>query len=456
MINRQLEINVNNERILERLAENLNIDFISDGSNLKKIADTYSAENLNFATSVDDAIANGFLNTMSSEFLELFGRQYSIYRKNYNNISVYAYQGVITLSVNKTEAMLSEIPSTSVLFRKGDLIYSDDNVVIESLDRVTISNINDEIDISARISLALDLDNYIIQEGSEFVITSSNSELVSYFPTFNMKFKRPVGLAVLQESEEDYRLRLYEATYLANNGANSLVASITKEVPFISFLEVDDYKNGRGIKAIYPYTQELIESGYDDFIDTMIIPLVETNLRGKILNGQLIEVLKPESLLLNIELSFKKDTYITENYLENLRITFNNFFSTYKQINREVLEDFIKTEIGINSEYISNVNFVFTSPYVSEETFTLVSQSEDIIIPKGRFLYLFITVPNFSLDDRNGLDYMECSEILKYLGCDDAMQFDGGHSTGMIFNGKHVDKPTLQRKVPTAIGFVCE
>ena len=388
MINRQLEINVNNERILERLAENLNIDFISDGSNLKKIADTYSAENLNFATSVDDAIANGFLNTMSSEFLELFGRQYSIYRKNYNNISVYAYQGVITLSVNKTEAMLSEIPSTSVLFRKGDLIYSDDNVVIESLDRVTISNINDEIDISARISLALDLDNYIIQEGSEFVITSSNSELVSYFPTFNMKFKRPVGLAVLQESEEDYRLRLYEATYLANNGANSLVASITKEVPFISFLEVDDYKNGRGIKAIYPYTQELIESGYDDFIDTMIIPLVETNLRGKILNGQLIEVLKPESLLLNIELSFKKDTYITENYLENLRITFNNFFSTYKQINREVLEDFIKTEIGINSEYISNVNFVFTSPYVSEETFTLVSQSEDIIIPKGRFLYL--------------------------------------------------------------------
>lgn len=388
MINRQLEINVNNERILERLAENLNIDFISDGSNLKKIADTYSAENLNFATSVDDAIANGFLNTMSSEFLELFGRQYSIYRKNYNNISVYAYQGVITLSVNKTEAMLSEMPSTSVLFRKGDLIYSDDNIVIESLDRVTISNINDEIDISARISLALDLDNYIIQEGSEFVITSSNSELVSYFPTFNMKFKRPVGLAVLQESEEDYRLRLYEATYLANNGANSLVASITKEVPFISFLEVDDYKNGRGIKAIYPYTQELIESGYDDFIDTMIIPLVETNLRGKILNGQLIEVLKPESLLLNIELSFKKDTYITENYLENLRITFNNFFSTYKQINREVLEDFIKTEIGINSEYISNVNFVFTSPYVSEETFTLVSQSEDIIIPKGRFLYL--------------------------------------------------------------------
>ena len=66
------------------------------------------------------------------------------------------------------------------------------------------------------------------------------------------------------------------------------------------------------------------------------------------------------------------------------------------------------------------------------------------------------TVPNFSLDDRNGLDYVECSEILKYLGCDDAMQFDGGHSTGMIFNGKHVDKPTLQRKVPTAIGFVCE
>lgn len=75
---------------------------------------------------------------------------------------------------------------------------------------------------------------------------------------------------------------------------------------------------------------------------------------------------------------------------------------------------------------------------------------------EGRFLYLFITVPNFSLDDRNGLDYVECSQILRFLGCDDAMQFDGGHSTGMIFDNKHVDKPTLQRKVPTAIGFVLE
>lgn len=388
MINRQLEINVNNERILERLAENLNIDFISDGSNLKKMADTYSSENINFATSVDDAIANGFLATMSSEFLDLFGRQYNIYRKNYNNISVYSNQEAITLSVNKNEAMLAEIPATSVVYKKGDLIYSDDNIIIESLETVVVSSINDNIDLSVRISLALDLDSYIIQEGSEFVVTSTNSDLVSYFPAFTLKFKRPVGLALLQETEEDYRLRLYEATYLANNGANSLVASITKEVPFITYLEVDNYKNGRGIKTIYPYTQELIDSGYDDFIDTIIVPLVETNLRGKVLNGQLIEILKPEALLLNIEIKFKNEMNITENYLENLRVTFNSFFSTYKEINRQVLEDFIKTEIGLNSEYISNISFVFTSPYVSEETFTLTSESNDIVIPKGRFLHL--------------------------------------------------------------------
>lgn len=388
MINKQLEINVNNERILERLAENLNIDFISDGSNLKKIADTYSAENLNFSTSVDDAIANGFLNTMSSEFLELFGRQYNIYRKNYNNISIYTYQEAITISVNKVEAMLTEVPKVSVVFKKGDLIYSDDNIIIESLDTVTIDNINNIINISARISLALDLDSYTIQEGSEFIVTSTNSELVSFFPTFTLKFKRPVGLAVLQESEEDYRLRIYEATYIANNGANSLVSAITKEVPFISYLEVDDYKNGRGIKVIYPYTQELIDSGYDNYIESMIIPLIETNLRGKILNGQLIEVLKPEALLLNIDISFKNDIQITNTYLENLRISFNNFFSTYKEISRQVLEDFIKSEIGINSEYISNILFKFTSPYVSEETFTLATDNNSIVIPKGRFLYL--------------------------------------------------------------------
>lgn len=388
MINRQLEINVNNERILERLAENLNIDFITDGSNLKKIADTYSAENLNYATSVDDAIANGFLLTMSSEFLEMFGRQYNIYRKNYNNISVYDYQEAVQLSVNKDDAMIAELNSSIIVYKKGDLIYSDDNIIIESINTVRFSDISEFKDISVKISLSYSLDSYTIQEGSEFSVTSSNQDVMTLLPSFRLVFKRPVGLATLQESEEDYKLRVYEATYLANNGANSLVSAITKEVPFIHFIETDDYTNGRGIKTLYPYTQVLIDSGSDLYLDNLIIPLVETNLRGKVLNGSLIEVLKPEALLLNVSIEFSNIYTVTDTRLENIRLAFNRFFSTYKKINREVLEDFIKTELGVNELYIAGLTFTFTSPYVSEETFKLTDNYSDITIPKGRFLYL--------------------------------------------------------------------
>lgn len=388
MINKQLETNVNNERLLERLAKNLNIDFITDGSNLKKLADGYSAENLNYATNVDDAIANGFLSTMSSEFLELFGRQYNVYRKNYSNINIYDYQEAITLTVNKEDAMITEINEPFTVYKKGHTIFSDDNVTIQSLNDVVINDINEVITLSVKITLAFSLQQYTIQEGSEFTVSTSNSVLLNLLPTFTLKFLRPVGLALVQEFEEDYRLRLYEATYLANNGANSLVASITKEVPFVTYIETDDYKDGRAIKILYPYTQVLIDEGSDDFLDNLVLPLIQSNLQGKVLYGQLLEVYKPEALLLNISIKFKKGYTITDTYLNNVKLSFNRFFNTYKTVNRGVLEDFIYAELGINSNSISDIRFIFTSPYVSEETFTLSKDTSDIEIPKGRFLHL--------------------------------------------------------------------
>lgn len=72
---------------------------------------------------------------------------------------------------------------------------------------------------------------------------------------------------------------------------------------------------------------------------------------------------------------------------------------------------------------------------------------------EGNILYLFATTPVFSLTDQNGLTYEECAIILKNLGCTDAMQFDGGHSTALIINQKNAEKPFMQRKVAAGIGF---
>ena len=71
----------------------------------------------------------------------------------------------------------------------------------------------------------------------------------------------------------------------------------------------------------------------------------------------------------------------------------------------------------------------------------------------GSLLYLFVAAPDFYPSDRNGLNYEECALILRALGCKDAMQFDGGHSSGMCLYTKDLEKPVIQRKVPVALGF---
>ena len=72
----------------------------------------------------------------------------------------------------------------------------------------------------------------------------------------------------------------------------------------------------------------------------------------------------------------------------------------------------------------------------------------------GRYLYIMVTTPFFHPTDRNGLNYEECSLIFQKLGCDKAMQFDGGHSSALLVYTKDIEKPFNQRKVPTALGFV--
>ena len=70
-----------------------------------------------------------------------------------------------------------------------------------------------------------------------------------------------------------------------------------------------------------------------------------------------------------------------------------------------------------------------------------------------RFLYLFAACAQNDPSGNNGLTYEECALILQQLGCTDAMQFDGGHSTGLTVNGHNKIKPALQRKIPAALAF---
>lgn len=71
----------------------------------------------------------------------------------------------------------------------------------------------------------------------------------------------------------------------------------------------------------------------------------------------------------------------------------------------------------------------------------------------GRYLYLMATCGINCPTGRNGLNFEECALILQKMGCKTAMQFDGGHSSGLTLKNKNLIKPSLQRKVPAAFGL---
>ena len=75
------------------------------------------------------------------------------------------------------------------------------------------------------------------------------------------------------------------------------------------------------------------------------------------------------------------------------------------------------------------------------------------ISENGRYIYLFACCGIACPTGRNGLNFQECALILQKLGAESALEFDGGHSTGLTINGKNAIKPSLQRQVPAAFGL---
>lgn len=388
MLNKQLETNINNERILEKLAENLGIDFITDGSNIKKIADTYTNEHVQFANAVDQTISSGFINSMPSEYLDLFGRQHNLQRRRYNNLVLPSYLEIVNIKINKEQALVTDLNSSVLLLKQGTIIYTDESITIESLENVYASSINDVIDISVKINLGIGLNSFVIKEGSTYSINSNNEEIFTILPYLELSFNRSVGLATLEETEEDYKARIFEATYIANNGANSLISSIAKEVPLITTLEVDNYVKGKAVTVIYPYTNTLILAGNDNTLETFIIPMVETSLSNKVIYGQIIKVLPPKPIVNNIYIKFNSTIKPTQSFLDNICLNVNNYFYAEKTISKETLFNYINANLLQYKLKLEDVRFEFISPYVSEETFNLSSEVNNITVPKGRFYYL--------------------------------------------------------------------
>ncbi len=73
----------------------------------------------------------------------------------------------------------------------------------------------------------------------------------------------------------------------------------------------------------------------------------------------------------------------------------------------------------------------------------------------GKTLYA-IAVEGENPSKSSGLTYMECADFFLALGCQNAMQFDGGSSTQFCVNGKSVLNYKNYVKVPALLAFAFE
>lgn len=383
MINRELELTMNSQDILNKLARNLNIGIVTDNSNIKKISDSFEAEMRNYGDAVENSIANGFLSTMDDELFELFASNFGLYRKRYNRIRLRPIEQVAVLKVEQA-TLFTENYTNFTPFRRGDVIYSNDTFSVVALSDVYFSSTVDNVYPHLEIVLRDTESTFVINEGTEFNVSTRQNELRNNVPTYTLKFEQVIGMSLVEENINDFKLRVYEATYLSANGANSLVSAITKEIPYLVSTETDSTIEGRALSVIYPYTQTLIDYGADAAIQGIVIPMMESSLNQKGFYKNLVSIKEATPIQLHVEVN-TGDLQIADTVFLSTTIEFNNAFYPIKEININEIKTFISQSLGSQSIKNENINIYFSSDLFSEDKF-LMNPEESFEIPIGRFL----------------------------------------------------------------------
>lgn len=383
MINKELELTVNNQNILDKLAKNLNIGIVTDNSNIKKIADAFDAELRNYSDAVENSIANGFLSTMDDDLFELFASGFGLYRKRYNRIRLRPIEQVAVLTVEQS-MLFTQNYTNFTPFRKGDVVYSNETFSVVALSDIYFTSTIDNVYPHLEIVLRDTTSTFVINEGTEFNVSTRQSDLRSNVPTYTLKFEQVVGMSLVEENINDFKLRVYEATYLAANSANSLVNAVTKEVPYLVSIETDDISEGRSLKVIYPYTQNLIDFGIDTSIQNIVIPMIEASLSQKGLYKNMVSVKEAIPLRLDIELN-TGGIQIADTVLYQTTQTFNKLFYNQKSVNINEIKEFIIQNLSSYNLKLDSINIYFSSSLFSEDKI-LMTPDENFEIPIGRFL----------------------------------------------------------------------
>ncbi|MGN0740260.1 MAG: phosphodiester glycosidase family protein [Treponema sp.] len=133
---------------------------------------------------------------------------------------------------------------------------------------------------------------------------------------------------------------------------------------------------------------------------------------------------------------------------------------------------FLKTQLGLCAKIIQFQTQKNLSAFVQDELilchggFWQILKDGDIV--QFKEIYDSRTAAGISKDEKTlfvfiaegerknkskGLSYMQCASVLKKIGAENAMQFDGGNSTCLIIGGKNALSYPKNPVLPAFIGF---
>lgn len=386
MINKELELTINKQKILENLATNLNISSINENTAIKKIADSFEAEMRNYSDATENAIRNSFITTMDEDLLENFAANFGLYRKRYSNIRIRASDRTVKISVN-SKLIFSKNATNFTPFRKGDTLYSNDAFSIKALGDITFTTAQSEVFPDLEFRLRSDKESFTVYSDTTYTVPPVQSGVQTLVPFFNVFIEDTIGMAIAEESVDDFRLRIYESTYLANNSANSLMTAITKDVPLLYYIESEDIDKGRAISVVYPYTYTSIVNGSDPLLSTIVIPMIETSLATKSFYSNMIKVKEPQAINLIAKFKYKNTLIPTQSVLTAITREFNILFFNDKRVSASQLKTLLVQSLFRYEVSRSDIDLYFINANISEEGL-LLDEEEYIDISIGRYLNL--------------------------------------------------------------------
>ena len=382
-----LDLRLNQVTLLDRLADNLNIPVVNDSSNIKKIADAFEGEMSNLRALSNTTLNNAIITRMSSELLEEFATSIGITRLRYGSLKLKSQDFISSIYVD-ANSRYDPTLTNIILFRTGDVIYTNDTFTIRTLEDIILTNMESILypSIEIRLNAAAVEDSFTISQFTILTIVPPEEVILKGIPEVQMLFNYPVGLAFLTEDLEDFKTRVYDSLAMTNNAANSLIYSIVRESPMLFKIEIDNIEEGRAVSVIYPYTRELIEDNDDVRLNSILIPLITTSLANKY-KSNMVYVKAPSPVKISIQVK----TTAMPTLLDTIRRDLNIDYRNNQTVDVKDIIDSVQNKLQGNA---TSIKVIYGSDIINYEGFEL-EDTEVIDLPIGKFLNITSIIGEF-------------------------------------------------------------